>query len=131
MDMEWNEIVRTAAKLLLVATSIQLLSASAVTSNELVSWCQQIRKANNGAYYEQSGEAYCLGYFSGFSDMDDLHTAFGSSKGLCLRRHVTNTQAALVFLDYMDSHPEELDQPAGFSAFFALAEAFPCNTDAH
>jgi len=34
-------------------------------------------------------------------------------------------QAALIFLGYMDSHPEELNQPRGLTAFFSLYKVFP------
>jgi hypothetical protein len=48
-----------------------------------------------------------------------------STRAVCQIQHVTNMQAALIFLSYMDSHPEELNQPRGFTACFSLYKVFP------
>jgi Rap1a immunity proteins len=99
----------------------------ALSTDDLVEWCQEIRKANHGVYANNGDIAYCLGYFMGFTERDAVEYPGQSTHLLCARPGVSNTQAALVFLNYTDDHPEWLDQPAYFSVLRALMKAFPCN----
>jgi Ssp1 endopeptidase immunity protein Rap1a len=44
----------------------------------------------------------------------------------CLPEEVTNGQILLVFVKYLEDHPEELHKPANLLLIEALRKAFPC-----
>ena len=91
----------------------------------------------------------CLAYMEGFSDgfvsNDKIMTTFlkenvrsghltVSAKtervekpAYCVDDEIPADMVRQVYLDWADTHPDELDQPAASALFLALAEAFPCS----
>ena|SRR5438094_756016 len=86
--------------------------------------------------------SYCYGYLRGF-DLGVAYTALEASGaldrevGIAAAEHtyqritgcndgVTMEQERLVFLKYVDNHPEELHLPASFILSKSLVAAFPC-----
>ena len=98
-------------------------------------------------------QGICLGYLQGFNHAIEfaamvapqvrsalaLDTAAaveteqpskgGSASWVCMSEGVTVEQARLVFLKYVDNHPEELHLPAMKVLSNAMLVAFPCGAD--
>ena|SRR5438128_4521936 len=116
---------------------IFILLATMFTANDLKQKCVGT---------ETHEQFYCLGYLAGF----DGGTAYAalleaiSSVGLdraagsavasqsyqrvtgCSSHGVTIGQVKLIFLKYVEDHPEQLHLPAAFIVSESLIAAFPC-----
>jgi hypothetical protein len=77
---------------------------------------------------------FCAGYIGATldtlnmweaSDAFEKRTHDGDVK-FCLPAEVTNGQIVLVFVKYLEDHPEELHKPANLLLVKALRKAFPC-----
>ena len=113
---------------------IFLLLATMFTANDLKQYC---------ASTVASDQSYCLGYLLGY-DQGAAYTALVASGALdrevgtagaehtyqritgCSSDGVTMGQVKLIFLKYVDEHPEELHLPASFILSKSLVAAFPC-----
>lgn len=89
--------------------------------------------------------AYLEGYSDGFVRNDTIMTAFLKDNVRAGHLTVVETAARVdkpeycvddqipaemvrkVYLDWSETHPEALDQPAASALFLALTEAFPCS----
>ena len=91
----------------------------------------------------------CLAYLEGFSDgfvsNDTIMTAFLKDNvrsghltvvadaervdkpEYCVDDDIPAEMVRKVYLDWSETHSEELDQPAASALFLALAEAYPCS----
>ena len=82
---------------------------------------------------------YCLGYLTGWDDAlaaaieitPDAKAAIenGQRIGGCLSAGVTMGQIKLIFLKYVDNHPEQLHLSAAIILSRAMVAAFPCPPD--
>jgi len=117
---------------------IFVLLTTMFTANDLKQKC---------ASEELDARFYCLGYLTGFDDGTSITSAteqqamaasaLDSAAGVAIaiqsyRRingcndGVTVGQVMLVFLKYVDNHPEELHLPAAVVVSRAMLAAFPC-----
>ena len=88
---------------------------------------------------------YIEGYFDGFVSNDKIMTAFLKDNvrsghlsveakaervdrpAYCVDDEIPAEMVREVYLDWAESHPEALDQPAASALFLALADAYPCS----
>ena len=78
---------------------------------------------------ETSNLMYCLGYINGFMGMYYNTVMLDNFKTTpyCLPQGVNWKPLARIVVDYSESHPELLHQPAEALTAMALSEKFPCN----
>jgi hypothetical protein len=70
--------------------------------------------------------SFCLGYMMGAVEISTyLHqNGIGSSVDVCIPESVDGKEMALVFLKYLDDHPEKLHVNAATAVHAALAQAY-------
>ena len=84
--------------------------------------------------------SFCLGYLTGFEHAVSYTTAVTTAivdravedyQGIigCNTEGVTIEQMRLVFLKYVENHPEQLHLPAYYVLSKAMLSAFPCRAD--
>ena len=109
---------------------IFLLLATMFTANDLKQQC---------ASTQTDGQIYCLGYLRGIPDgaiaatilavpempEAELTRIYQRVTG-CGSEGVLISQVKLIFLKYVDNHPEELHLPAALIVQKSLVAAFPC-----
>jgi hypothetical protein len=72
---------------------------------------------------------FCLGYLSGLMVLNQLFRDMGRGKPFfCAPDWMSPGQARLVFLKYMEEHPENLHQDAGSMVMVSLMATFPCGS---
>jgi hypothetical protein len=72
---------------------------------------------------------FCLGYLSGLIGSNRLFQDSGRGRPFfCVPDWVSPGQARLVFLRYMDEHPEKRQDNAGSIVIVSLMAAFPCES---
>ncbi|HME70120.1 MAG TPA: Rap1a/Tai family immunity protein [Myxococcota bacterium] len=102
---------------------------------------QGLPPAFQSAPYFKSGNALveacavpdstCVGYVDGVSDtIAALSWSGMTSKTYCLPDQVTDTQLAAVFYKYLHDHPAQRHLSAAGLLINALADSFPCKTNA-
>ena len=104
----------------------------ALKSESLVSYCQ-VAKKTVMIDAEMIQFQFCNGYIQGISDAMQMQQAEIDAKGrlihkqtFCLPDEVTTTELALVYLKYMDGHPEKLHEDAFVTLWNALNDAYRC-----
>jgi hypothetical protein len=118
---------------LLAATLLSLFLCATVhattTGEELLQKCKGI--ASKPTVYESG---FCAGYISATietlsmwetSDFYSKRTHEQDAK-FCFPDNVDNGQILLVFIKYLEDHPEELHKPANLLFVQAMRKAFPC-----
>ena len=73
----------------------------------------------------QRGDSIGLGYVIGVADT--LQMAQTPGKHICVSTEATAGQMKKVVMNYLDAHPERLDQPAAVLISSALIGGFHCN----
>ncbi|ERR1700722_7831107 len=70
--------------------------------------------------------SFCLGYMMGAVEIQTYLAANGisTSVGECIPESVDGKEMALVFLKYLDDHPEKLHVNAAIAVHAALAQAY-------
>lgn len=118
-------------KVFAIATVIVGMSCSgaamAATGNELSEQCQAfIKDPTPPSKYFASG--VCAGYINGM--IDGLHIARAISPDrvrVCFPDHgFTSLQGVKVVQQYLDTHPERLNEDAMILTSAAFKQAFPC-----
>jgi hypothetical protein len=72
---------------------------------------------------------FCLGYLSGLMVLNQLYQDMERGKPFfCAPGWVSPGQARLVFLKYMEEHPEKLHEDAGSMVMVSLMVTFPCES---
>ena len=103
--------------------------------NKLFTQCSKavaITEATEEAARAFSSEDYvqasfCLGYLSGFLDMNTLcQLTAGNRVVFCVPRGVLSGQAARVVVQYLQEHAEKLHEDGVTLIMLALKAAFPC-----
>jgi hypothetical protein len=104
----------------------------ALKSESLVSYCQ-VAKKTVMTDAEMIQFQFCNGYIQGISDAMQMQQAEIDAKGrlihkqtYCLPDEVTTTELALVYLKYMDGHPEKLHEDSFVTLWNALNDAYRC-----
>jgi hypothetical protein len=82
-------------------------------SESLLSYCQ-VAKKTVWTDNEMIQLQFCNGYIQGISDAIQLNEAMVDAHG------------RLVYLKYMDAHPEELHEEASVTVWNALTDAYRC-----
>ena len=106
--------------------SCSVARAGADSGSELLSKC----KVQTASF----DMGYCAGFISAVLDTlnmweaSDVYEKRTHDKDVrfCLPAEVTNGQIILVFVKYMEDHPEQLHKPANLLLVEALRKAFPC-----
>ncbi|OLE88008.1 MAG: hypothetical protein AUG08_10210 [Acidobacteria bacterium 13_1_20CM_2_55_15] len=108
------------------AMLIFVLLTTIFTANDLKQYC---------AGSARTDQAFCIGYLRGFEEGLNLATAatgnpqdFERLSG-CRLNGVTLAQTRLVFLKYIDDHPEQLHWEAFIVFSNAMLAAFPCHSE--
>jgi Rap1a immunity proteins len=100
--------------------------ANATSGEELLQKC----KTESANY----GSGFCHGFIAAVLDTLTMWEASDSYEKrthdkdvrFCLPAEVTNGQIVLVFVKYLEDHPEKLHMPANLLLVEALRKAFPC-----
>ena len=124
-------------KLLLLVACLSLCYApdcrAMLKSESLLSYCQ-VAKKTVWTDNEMIQLQFCNGYTQGISDAIQLNEAMVDAHGRLLHKQtfclpddgISTTEAALVYLKYMDAHPEELHEEASVTVWNALTDAYRC-----
>jgi hypothetical protein len=80
------------------------------------SWFLQACRGDNA----DVGKAFCLGYTMGLADL-----MLGQER-ICMPPAVSSEQLRLAVQQYLEGHPEKLDQPPLLLVIEALNSTFPC-----
>jgi hypothetical protein len=118
--------------MLLTVLSLVAPKAFALTASDLVESCQVLRKDSLSGLDNQRS-LWCVGYMQGALDgmllyQDVLNNDKRPAvKSVCLPEEATNKEIGLVFLKFMDEHPEKLHESAGFTFWSAVSHAYPCH----
>ena len=95
------------------------------TAGELQSYCKTAEEnREKGAWTSDNG--YCLGYVSSFAEMISHHPIFrvdGKFYGLQIVKDFSNGDAVILFVNYMNAHPETRDKLASSGLLSALMDA--------
>ena len=110
--------IRTMVFIALMAVSGQS-KAAFYTGNELLTYCES----------ELIGEEnICVGYLIGIDDvigvLEDWNLLI--RREFCIPVNVIGKQLKLVFIKYLNVHPEKLHFSASSLAMNAFNESFPC-----
>lgn len=79
-------------------------------------------------------DGFCAGYIEGVlatvymweANDEVAKRTHDSDVKFCIPDTVTNGQIILVFMKYLEDHPEELHRPANTLFVIAMRKAFPC-----
>lgn len=119
--------VRIVAFLLLSALMMPAVHAQ---GRQLLEECSQVLGFANSGVFDDAGPgaSYCLGMVKGMLTMNTIYQKSNSGTALfCLpATTVTNAEGARIVVDYLNSHPDQLDLDSGSLMFFAFRDAFPC-----
>lgn len=139
--MEKSALVFSLA-LLWILTSPQALSnqyggASRYTGTALLAECNEVLTFAQGAAESQLqsnnqiGASYCMGMVNGMMALNAIYQARGEGSALFCPpgTPVTNIQGARLVVDYLETHPDQLEWDAGSLMYFAFVRAYPCEAD--
>ncbi len=136
-----NRLLSTVAATMLLCTGSLSSAASAeeFTGQTLADGCKKQTLERIACL------GYITGYFDGFVSNDRIMTAYlkdNVSSGYlvveakdqrvdkpayCVDDEIPAELVRDVYLDWAETHPEALDQPAAAALFDALADAYPCS----
>ena len=124
-------LVTLLAAMLLMAFDQPLKAQTATkTAGEFMGDCKEITPSEGReepTLILMNG--YCLGYLSGLVVSNQLFKEVGrGAPFFCPPEWVNPSQARLVFLKYMNDHPEKLQEDAGSMVMVSLMVAFPCDS---
>jgi hypothetical protein len=126
--------------LLMMAVIVPSAQASSTTEN-LVNHCKMFKSYNDARARDQDKSltvpeafavAYCGTFFYAFAQGVLKEAASGmprSATGMCMPES-SASEWPLVFLKYMDNHPNRLHEEAADTVWDALVEAYPCKRPA-
>jgi Rap1a immunity proteins len=124
-------LVATLLSLFLCSTGVAQPAAvhAASSGEELLQKCKGIGSKPTG--YD---DGFCAGFITG--TIDTLHMWIASDifakrthdedVKFCFPDNVDNRQILLVFIKYLEEHPEELHKPANLLFVEAMRKVFPC-----
>jgi hypothetical protein len=111
-------------------------SVTVVTGRDVYTACQKKLEytANIQQTYEDKRQAgICNGLMKGIDDMQILlaskYRKFVHTRKIyfyCITEGTSMDEMAQQYINYMNNHPEDMNQPAGISILEALKEAYPC-----
>jgi hypothetical protein len=114
---------------------ISAISMRAMPTQQLVDKCKSLKVEDKNTLTESqlAGGAFCLGYILGitdggtFSRLTTVQT-HGTDKTLvsCIPENVDANELGLIFLKYMDDHPEYLHYDSALNVQTAINHSFPC-----
>ena len=115
-------------------TAIPLVAHAELDGNELLQKCEPITRLTDDPtslnQAEGSGVVYCMGYVDSYIDTFyfEVQAKIIPSVPFCMPKEgVTKKDTVRSVVNYLKSHPDELDYPAGYHLFKGLREAYPCN----
>ena len=125
---------KTAISILLVSSFIATPSASLGEmhdGNILLDDCKEFLKYMDNKEdpsVVMASIGYCLGYMQGHLDYQQyLEENFTAINDNCIPVNVSVSKLAKVTVKYLESNPNELNNPAIELTLAAFAEAFPCS----
>lgn len=73
------------------------------------------------------GEATCMQYIAGMTDMDAIGAVAGRGRFICFpEQGVTTDQSRRIYLEWANRNPDDLHGSRRVALLLALSEAFPC-----
>ena len=107
--------------LLITAAPAAAQPQAQMRTDELMWQCEGVAAAPVEAI------AFCVGYLSGFTDLNSVIKQMTKWSPFCLpAQGVSRDQVRLVFVKWAKDHPSALHESARVSVMLALDEAFPC-----
>lgn len=120
-------------KTLFVLSGVALLMTSALTTVQ----AQRISKVKTADFLSLCQKSQtvkaCNIYISGMADSVAFSKVYAKNEGdpkapagFCIAPSVSGNEMRQKVVNYMTSHPDQLNQPAGATVFTALHESYPC-----
>jgi len=121
-------IKKTIFAFLVISVFISQLVCHAVDGNTLLESCTAaIQKMDGKNNVSGVRVGYCYGYVQGLIDMNASYKGSGQVPLFCLPQTISNGEGARIIFQYLQNHPERLNEYAGIVAVDAYREAFPCS----
>ncbi|WP_370583098.1 Rap1a/Tai family immunity protein [Burkholderia pseudomallei] len=124
-----------------LAPLIAILISGPATSEiwkaiELKDECVAFESTFNGHQSREtlSYGATCVGYIAGFVDSEILHTMFAKdlenrdARLFCISGTTSYRQLAAIYVNYVNAHPKDWNEPASIILVSALRDSFPCRS---
>jgi Rap1a immunity proteins len=101
------------------------ISANAETAMEVALYCRAVIDAAQRPNTFEAG--FCSGTFGAVQDISRIQWGNGvTALGFCPPPDSTRRQFVMIFLKYVDDHPEQAHLPFTSVVFPAFRQAFPC-----
>ncbi len=119
-----------AINVLFATLLFAMLSTTALAQdgNELLRWCENSlsdEKIISSGVSSAFNAGLCLGMMQGITNLNVFYEQTKKSL-FCLPSSIKNEQAARIVINYLNEHPEKLDQDGTLLAILAFVKAFPC-----
>ncbi len=97
----------------------------------LVSECKTYIQSADSKAGETSPESalnagLCMGYISGYAEMNSIHSGYSKTKMYCPPSIIQYDNLIRVFLAWAEKHPESLSKPRYIGLTLAMRDAYPC-----